>query len=191
MDELDVTIHASQPLIFKEIGMALYTTLAGYHLDVANDDIRGARVFNMSETVELGTIHDVIIDQDSGRIDYLVVSGANGMVLLPADRVRVFGDSFAADLDPDQFATLPSIDLAALDNPDAWDTYLDQYREAWQKAGIQTREPDLVAPRPSDDSEPTLWDRFCEAVRRNRGEGNRIEGEIERAEGPRPGRKIA
>ncbi len=171
--------------------MALYTTLASYHFDLSNDDIRGASVFDMGETVELGTIHDVIIDQDSGRIDYVVVSASSRMVMLPADRIRASGDSFAAELDPDQFATLPSIDLSALDNPDAWDTYLSRYREAWQKAGIQTREPDLVVPRSGDQTEPTLWDRFCERVRRNRGEANREEREIERAEGPKPGRKIA
>ncbi len=171
--------------------MALYTTLASYQFDLANEDIRGARVYDMGESAQLGSVHDVIIDRDSGRIDYLVIRGRNGMILLPADRVRVFGDSFAADLDPDQFATLPPIDLGALENPDAWDAYLSSYREAWQKAGIQTREPDLVAPRPGDDTEPTLWDRFCEALRRNRGEEGRIEREIERAAGPQPGRKIA
>ncbi len=71
--------------------MAFYATLRDYRFDFDNDDIRGTRVFDRSERVDLGAIHDVIIDRDAWHIDYVVVDGADRLLLLPANRLHPSG----------------------------------------------------------------------------------------------------
>jgi sporulation protein YlmC with PRC-barrel domain len=170
--------------------MPRHNLLQNYHFSPADDDIRGAPVFDRSENNQLGTVSDVIVDLDSGQIDYIVVSADNRLVLLPSRRVWLAGDGFAADLDRDQFVSLPDFDEQILSDQNAWDDYQDLVREAWVKIGEPTREPRLEQPPPN--TEPTLWDRFRERVSTQCLERAREEREIERfSKRPEPGKKIA
>ncbi len=171
--------------------MAFYATLRDYRFDFDNDDIRGARVFDRSERVDLGAIHDLIIDRDAWHIDYVVVDAADRLVLLPANRLHPSGDGFAAELDRDEFESLPDFDMRALDDPDLWDAMQAAYDDALAKLRHPCL-PDLLEVPRGVGREPTLWDRFSAALQRNRSEILRREGEIERAlRRPRPGRSIA
>jgi hypothetical protein len=169
--------------------MPRHNLLQNYHFSPTDDDIRGAPVFGRDENNQLGTVSDVIVDLDSGHIDYVVVSAGKRLVILPAQRAWLAGDGFAADLDHDQFVSLPDFDEQILSNQDAWDEYQDVIREAWMKIGEPEREPRLERPTAA---EPTLWDRFRQRVTGEWLEQAREEREIERyTSRPTPGKKIA
>jgi len=168
--------------------MPHHNLLQNYHF-APTDDILEAPVFDRDENDQLGTVSDVIVDLDSGHIDYIVVSARKRLVVLPAARVWLAGDSFAADLDRDQFVSLPDFDEKILSDQDAWDEYQDLIREAWMKIGEPEREPRLERPT---TAEPTLWDRFRQRVTGEWLEQAREEREIERySSRPAPGKKIA
>jgi hypothetical protein len=169
--------------------MSRHNSLQSYHFSPTEDDIWGAPVFDRTEDHQLGTVSDAILNLDSGRIDYIVVTAGKRAVLLPAARVWLAGDGFAADLDRDQFASLPDFDEQILSNQDAWDDHQDLVREAWMKIGEPTREPRLERP---SDTEPTLWDRFQQRLSTEWLERAREERVIERYRThPEPGKKIA
>jgi hypothetical protein len=169
--------------------MPHHNSLQSYHFSPTEDDIWGAPVFDRTEDNQLGTVSDVILDLDSGQIDYIMASAGKRQVLLPAARVWLAGDGFTADLDHDQFVSLPDFEEQILSDQDAWDDYQDRVREAWMKIGEPTREPRLERP-PS--AEPTLWDRFRQRVTGEWLEQARVEQNIERySRRPAFGKKIA
>ncbi|HZR33510.1 MAG TPA: PRC-barrel domain-containing protein [Terriglobales bacterium] len=166
--------------------MPFYSTLRDYHFQDENDDIRGTCVFDRSGQQELGSVHDVVIDVDDCEIAYVVVRSGKREVLLPADRVHLWGESLVADVRKDEFDSLLDFDDQVLDNSEQWDAYRDLYAEAFMKIG---QRPSLAPVEvPGKASPPTLdqdpWQQLARAIRLDRSEILRREGEIRNRLGP-------
>lgn len=117
--------------------MPRYGTLGDYRFSDtrdAADDIRGAKVYGLNDE-NLGKIDDVIFDQATGAIVYVVVDTGGWLsthkFLVPAGEVRPslqHLDDFLVDLTKEQIKSFPPYDGAALGSDALWSDYEARYR---------------------------------------------------------------
>lgn len=119
--------------------MANLGTLRDYKLGHEADDIRGAKLYGRNDD-KLGTIEDVVFDNQSGDIRYAVIDTGGWLThkrfLVPAGRIQVRGDgSYADEMDyqidmskPD-IERLPKYDPDAVRDDERWKKYEKSYRE--------------------------------------------------------------
>jgi sporulation protein YlmC with PRC-barrel domain len=128
--------------------MTRYGTLGDYRFaDVkeAADDIRGSNVYGFNDE-KLGEIDDVIFDQDSGEIVYLVVDTGGWLsskkFLVPPREVRPsvqHRDDYLVELSKEQIESFPPYDGEALSSEERWADYERRYRSNWETGPVMHR----------------------------------------------------
>ena len=73
-----------------------------------NDDLRRVSVYDGSQTVCLGTIHDMVIELENGNIAFVVVTTGEREVMLPAERFHLWDENVVVDLSRADFESMPS-----------------------------------------------------------------------------------
>ncbi|HXM63226.1 MAG TPA: PRC-barrel domain-containing protein [Terriglobales bacterium] len=117
----------------------------------AADDIRGAKIYGPSDE-KLGEIDDVIFDQASGAITYVLVDTGGWLssrkFLVPPGTIRPSlqdRDDYLIDLTKEQIESLAPYDSAALSSEEKWADYresrcfgggLDSLRNFLSRPGI-------------------------------------------------------
>jgi len=128
--------------------MPRYGTLGDYRFSNtqdAADDIRGAKVYGPNDE-KLGEIDDVIFDQATGGIVYVVVDTGGWLsshkFLVPPERIRPslqHRDDFLVDLTKEQIKGFPPYDSAALGSDELWADYEKRYRSKWVDGPVMHR----------------------------------------------------
>jgi len=128
--------------------MPRYGTLGDYRFSNtqdAADDIRGAKVYGPNDE-KLGEIDDVIFDQATGGIVYVVVDTGGWLsshkFLVPPERIRPslqHQDDFLVDLTKEQIKGFPPYDSAALGSDELWADYEKRYRSKWVDGPVMHR----------------------------------------------------
>jgi len=128
--------------------MTRYGTLGDYRFaDVkeAADDIRGSKVYGFNDE-KLGEIDDVVFDQDSGRIVYVVVDTGGWLsskkFLVPPREVRPsvqHRDDYLVELTQEQIESFPPYDSEALSSEERWADYERRYRSNWETGPVMHR----------------------------------------------------
>jgi sporulation protein YlmC with PRC-barrel domain len=129
--------------------MARYGTLGDYRFtdtEEAANDIRGAKVYGLKDE-KLGEIDDIIFDEATGAIVYVVVDTGGWLstkrFLVPPQSVRPSmqheGD-FLVDLNKPQIETFPPYDGTELTSEELWADYEQRYRSKWVENPVMHRE---------------------------------------------------
>jgi sporulation protein YlmC with PRC-barrel domain len=129
--------------------MARYGTLGDYRFSDTQEaaaDIRGTDVYG-PDNKKLGTIDDVIFDEATGAIVYVVVDTggwlSNKMFIVPPEQIRPSmqhdGD-FLVDLTKEQIERLPPYDGGTLTDEEKWADYERRYRSKWAEGPVMHRE---------------------------------------------------
>lgn len=128
--------------------MTRYGTLGDYRFaDVkeAADDIRGSKVYGFNDE-KLGNIDDVIFDQDTGGIVYVVVDTggwlASKKFVVPPSAVRPsvqHRNDYLVELTQEQVESFPPYDGEALSSEDRWADYERRYRSNWETGPVMHR----------------------------------------------------
>jgi sporulation protein YlmC with PRC-barrel domain len=129
--------------------MARYGTLGDYRfsdMQEAAADIRGADVYGPDDK-KLGDIDDVIFDEATGAIVYVVVDTggwlSSKMFIVPPEHVRPSlqhdGD-FLVELTKEQIERLPPYDGGTLTDEEKWADYERRYRSKWVEGPVMHRE---------------------------------------------------
>lgn len=128
--------------------MTRYGTLGDYRFaDVkeAADDIRGSNVYG-SNNEKLGEIDDVIFDQDTGGIVYVVVDTGGWLsskkFVVPPNEVRPsvqHRDDYLVELTKEQIESFPAYDGEALSSEEKWADYERRYRSNWDTGPVMHR----------------------------------------------------
>jgi len=128
--------------------MPRYGTLGDYRFSNtqdAADDIRGAKIYGPNDE-KLGEIDDVIFDQATGGIVYVVVDTGGWLsthkFLVPPERIRPslqHQDDFLVNLTKEQIKGFPPYDGAALGSDELWADYEKRYRSKWVDAPVMHR----------------------------------------------------
>ncbi|HUA14664.1 MAG TPA: PRC-barrel domain-containing protein [Verrucomicrobiae bacterium] len=129
--------------------MARYGTLGDYRftdLKEAALDIRGAKVYGPNDE-ELGEIDDVVFDQATGGIVFVIVDTGEWLssrkFIVPPQKIRPsvqHGNDFRVDLTRDQIENFPPYDGTALTSEEKWADYERRYRSRWVERPIMHRE---------------------------------------------------
>ncbi len=129
--------------------MARYGTLGDYRFtntDEAASDIRGAKVYGPHDK-KLGEVDDVIFDEGTGGIVYLVIDTGGWLsskkFIVPPSEIRPslqHQDDFLVDLTQEQIESFPPYDGAALTSEEKWSDYERRYRSKWVEKPILHRE---------------------------------------------------
>jgi sporulation protein YlmC with PRC-barrel domain len=129
--------------------MARYGTLGDYRFadtKEAASDIRGSNVYGPKDE-KLGEIDDVIFDEATGAIVYLVVDTGGWLsskkFLVPPDRMRPslqHQNDFLLDLTKQQIEKFPPYDHQALTSEEKWADYERRYRSKWVEKPVMHRE---------------------------------------------------
>ena len=128
--------------------MTRYGTLGDYRFaetqDAAND-IRGAKIYGLNDE-KLGEIDDVVFDQDSGGIVYVVVDTGGWLsskkFLVPPNEVRPslqHRDDYLVDLTKQQIEGFPAYDGESLSSEEKWSDYERRYRSNWETGPVMHR----------------------------------------------------
>ncbi len=128
--------------------MTRYGTLGDYRFsdvkDAAND-IRGAAVYGPNDE-KLGEIDDVIFDQGTGGIVYVVIDTGGWLsskkFLVPPSEVRPslqHRDNYLVDLSKERIESFPPYDGAALTSEELWADYERRYRSNWETRPVMHR----------------------------------------------------
>jgi sporulation protein YlmC with PRC-barrel domain len=129
--------------------MARYGTLGDYRfsdMQEAAMDIRGAKIYGPKDD-KLGEIDDVIFDESTGGIVYVLVDTGGWLsskrFIVPPAQVRPSmqheGD-FVVNLSKEQIEEFPPYDGAALSNEEQWADYERRYRSKWVEDPVMHRE---------------------------------------------------
>jgi sporulation protein YlmC with PRC-barrel domain len=128
--------------------MARYGTLGDNRFaDTAEaaQDIRGAKVYGVDDQ-KLGEIDDVIFDETTGAIVYVVVDTGGWLsskkFIVPPDNVRPslqHEEEFLIDLSKAQIESFPPYDGTALTNEEKWADYERRYRSKWVENPVMHR----------------------------------------------------
>jgi len=128
--------------------MTRYGTLGDYRFaDVkeAADDIRGSKVYGSNDE-KLGEIDDVVFDQDTGGIVYVVIDTGGWLsskkFLVPPSEVRPsvqHRDNYLVELTKEQIESFPPYDGEALNSEERWADYERRYRSNWETSPIMHR----------------------------------------------------
>jgi sporulation protein YlmC with PRC-barrel domain len=128
--------------------MARYGTLGDYRFSdqqEAAGDIRGSKVYGPNDH-KLGDINDVIFDEATGAIVYVVVDTGGWLsskkFLVPPQRIRPslqHENDYLVDLTKEQIESFPPYDGPALSSEELWADYERQYRSKWSDDEIMHR----------------------------------------------------
>jgi len=128
--------------------MPRYGTLGDYRFSDMQEaalDIRGANVYGPKDQ-KLGSIDDVIFDEATGGIIYVVVDTGGWLsskkFLVPPSEVRPsmqHEDDFLVDLSKEQIETFPPYDGTALTSEEKWADYDRRYRSKWVEKPVMHR----------------------------------------------------
>lgn len=129
--------------------MPRYGTLGDYRFsdtDEAANDIRGSNIYGPKDQ-KLGEIDDVIFDEATGAIVYVVVDtggwlSSNKFIVPPAEiRPSLQHEAdFLVDLTKEQIEHLPAYDGKALTSEEKWADYEHRYRSKWTSGPVMHRE---------------------------------------------------
>ena len=125
--------------------MAHYGLLGSHHLHEATEDIRGSKLYGLNDE-KLGKIDDVVFDQSSGDIRYIVVDTGGWLstkkFLVPAERLRAstqHENDYSCDLTKEQVEKFPAYNESDLDSQERWADYEGRYRSKWEKGPVMHR----------------------------------------------------
>lgn len=129
--------------------MARYGTLEDYRFSDTEEaalDIRGANIYG-SKDQKLGEIDDIIFDEATGTIVYVVVDTGGWLsskrFIVPPDQIRPslqHENDFLVDLTKEQIETFPPYDGATLTSEEQWADYEKRYRSKWVEKPVMHRE---------------------------------------------------
>jgi len=129
--------------------MARYGTLGDYRFSDMQEaalDIRGAKLYGPHDQ-KLGEIDDVIFDEGSGAIVFVVVDTGGWLssrrFVVPPEEIRPslqHEDGFRVDLTKEQVETFPPYDGSALSSEEEWADYERRYRSKWVERPMMHRE---------------------------------------------------
>lgn len=129
--------------------MARYGSLGDYRFSdtaEAASDIRGAKVYGPKDD-KLGEIDDVIFDQATGAIVYVVVNTGGWLsskkFIVSPERVRPsvqHENDVRVDLTKEQIEAFPPYDGTALTSEEKWADYEHRYRSKWVEKPVMHRE---------------------------------------------------
>jgi hypothetical protein len=129
--------------------MARYGTLGDYRFSDTQEaaiDIRGAKIYGPGDH-KLGEIDDVIFDEATGAIVFLVVDTGGWLCsnkfIVPPREIRPslqHEDDFLVDLTKEQIETFPPYDGTALASEEKWADYERRYRSKWVEKPVMHRE---------------------------------------------------
>ncbi len=128
--------------------MPRYGTLGDYRFSdtkEAANDIRGAKIYGRNSE-KLGEIEDVVFDQDTGAIVYVVVDTGGWLsshkFLVPPGKIRPsvqHRDDYLVDLTKEQIEGFPPYDGAFLSSDEKWDDYERRYHSKWADRPVTNR----------------------------------------------------
>lgn len=128
--------------------MARYGTIGDYRFADVQEaalDIRGAKVYGPKDE-KLGSIDDVIFDEATGAIVFVVVDTggwlSSNKFIVPPSEVRPslqHEDDFLVDLTKEQIESFPPYDGAALSSEEKWADYEGKYRSKWVENPVMHR----------------------------------------------------
>lgn len=128
--------------------MARYGTLGDYRFSDTQEaalDIRGAKIYGPKDQ-KLGEIDDVIFDETTGAITYIVVDTGGWLTskkfIVPPQEVRPslqHEDDFLVDLSKEQIESFPPYDGTALTSEEKWADYERRYRSQWVEKPVMHR----------------------------------------------------
>jgi sporulation protein YlmC with PRC-barrel domain len=129
--------------------MARYGTIGDYRFSDTQEaalDIRGAKVYGPGDH-KLGEIDDVIFDEATGGIVYVVVDTggwlSSNKFIVPPQEIRPslqHEDDFLVDLTKEQIESFPPYDGKALTSEEKWADYERRYRAKWVERPVLHRE---------------------------------------------------
>jgi hypothetical protein len=129
--------------------MARYGTLGDYRFTDTQEaalDIRGAKIYGPGDQ-KLGEIDDVIFDEATGAIVFVVVDTGGWLsskkFVVPPQEIRPsmqHEDDFLVDLTKEQIETFPAYDGTALTSEEQWADYERRYRSKWVERPVMHRE---------------------------------------------------
>ncbi len=129
--------------------MARYGTLGDYRFTDTQEaalDIRGSKVYGPGDQ-KLGEIDDVIFDEATGAIVFVVVDTGGWLsskkFIVPPQEIRPslqHEDDFLVDLTKEQIETFPAYDGTALGSEEMWADYERRYRSKWVERPVMHRE---------------------------------------------------
>jgi|SRR5579863_3525188 PRC-barrel domain len=129
--------------------MARYGTLGDYRFANTQEaaiDIRGAKVYGPKDQ-KLGQIDDVIFDEATGAIVFVVVDTGGWLsskqFIVPPQEIRPslqHEDDFLVDLTKEQIESFPPYDEKALTSEEKWADYERRYRSQWGERPVMHRE---------------------------------------------------
>jgi PRC-barrel domain protein len=129
--------------------MARYGTLGDYRFTDTQEaaiDIRGSKVYGLKDQ-ELGEIDDVVFDEATGAIVFVVVDTGGWLsskkFIVPPQEVRPslqHENDFLVDLTKEQIESFPPYDGKDLKSEEQWADYERRYRAKWAKSPVMHRE---------------------------------------------------
>jgi sporulation protein YlmC with PRC-barrel domain len=129
--------------------MPRYGTLGDYRFSDTQEaalDIRGAKIYGSNDD-KLGEIDDVIFDEGTGAVMYVVVDTGGWLstkrFIVPPEEIRPslqHGDDFRVDLTKEQIEAFPAYDGTALTSDEQWADYEKRYRSKWVDGPVMHRE---------------------------------------------------
>jgi hypothetical protein len=129
--------------------MARYGTLGDYRFSDTQEaalDIRGAKLYGPND-VKLGDINDVVFDEATGAIVFVVVDTGGWLTsnkfVVPPQEIRPslqHEDDFLVDLTKEQIEAFPPYDGKALTTEEKWAEYEKWYRSKWVEKPVMHRE---------------------------------------------------
>ena len=129
--------------------MTRYGTLGDYRFSDTQEaatDIRGAKLYGPKDE-KLGEIDDVIFDEATGAIIFMVVDTGGWLsskkFIVPPEEVRPslqHENDFLVDLTKEQIETFPAYDGTALSSEEKWADYEKRYRSKWVERPVMHRE---------------------------------------------------
>ena len=129
--------------------MARYGTLGDYRFSNTQEaalDIRGAKVYGPGNQ-KLGEIDDVIFDEATGAITFVVVDTGSWLsskrFIVPPTEIRPslqHEDDYLVDLTKEQIESFPPYDRADLSSEEKWADYERRYRSQWVEKPVMHRE---------------------------------------------------
>lgn len=119
--------------------MALYANMRDYRFSDNIDDIRGSELYG-SDNEKLGTIDDVIFDNSTGDVRYLVVDTGGWLsskkFLVPARQVMTATEGedrgYRVALRREQIERFPEYREESIDRDEDWDDYERRYHDSYK-----------------------------------------------------------
>ena len=128
--------------------MTHYGTLGDYRFSNTDDaaaDIRNSNVYGVDDD-KLGEVDDVIFDQTTGGIVYVIVDTGGWLsskkFIVPPTELRPslqHENDFRVDLTKQQIESFPAYDGTALSSEEKWADYERRYRSNWVDGPVMHR----------------------------------------------------